>query len=221
MTADLAASSTIQVIEAELAEYAHGRVPRELRRRQVVALAEELFIERGYQAASMDELARRAGVSKPVVYDMVGSKEELYGACMSRAADALALAVATAVMEAEDDDASRLRAGSLAWFRFIATRRPLWDALLSSGEAPVTEAIEAIRVRQDGFVALQLSETAHAEGRVVDDEIVGAIATTMNGAYEALGRWWEQHPDYSAEQLADLYTALVLPGLTTLLNWVD
>ncbi len=41
----------------------------------------------------------------------------------------------------------------------------------------------------------------------------------MNGAFEAMGRWWTKHPDRSAEELAELYTALVLPGLVELLEW--
>jgi len=56
-------------------DYAHGRVPRAVRERQLLELAEELFAERGYGGASMEELARRAGVTKPVVYELFGSKE--------------------------------------------------------------------------------------------------------------------------------------------------
>lgn len=70
----------------EVEGYARGRVPRDVRERQIVALAEALFLERGYQGASMEELARRAGVSKPIVYDLVGSKEQLFDACVARAA---------------------------------------------------------------------------------------------------------------------------------------
>jgi len=41
----------------------------------------------------------------------------------------------------------------------------------------------------------------------------------MNGAFEALGRWWSHHPDRTAAELADLYTALIQPGLDGLLGW--
>jgi AcrR family transcriptional regulator len=212
-TADLAA------IEAEVRTHAHGRVPRELRRRQVLAVAEQLFVERGYAATSMDDVAAGAGVTKPIVYDLVGSKDQVFEACMARAADALAASVAEAVLAAEGDDAARLRAGALAWFRFIGERRALWDALLASDDAPASAAIEAIRTRQDDFVAAQLAAGARAEGRAVDDELVGAVASAMNGAFEALGRWWSRHPEHGADELADLYTALVLPGLEGLLDW--
>lgn len=41
----------------------------------------------------------------------------------------------------------------------------------------------------------------------------------MNGAFEAMGRWWHDHPERSADELATLYTALVLPGPTELSDW--
>lgn len=212
-------TTELATIENELAAYGHGRVPRELRHRHVLAVAERLFVDKGYAGASMDELATRAGVSKPVIYDLVGSKDEVFAACMARAADELSAAVAVAVVEAGDDDADRLRAGALAWFRFIEARRDLWFALLTSAEAPATVAIEAIRARQDSFVAAQLAATAASEGLDVDPVLVEAVATAMNGAFEALGRWWGDHPELSADQLAELYTTVLLPGLTGLLGW--
>lgn len=212
-------TSELRAIEAEVRSHAHGRVPRQLRRRQLLAVAERLFVERGYAATSMDDVAAGAGVSKPIVYELVGSKHEVFEACMARAADALATRVAEAVLAAGEDDATRLRAGALAWFEFIGERRGLWDALLASDDAPASAAIEAVRARQDAFVAAQLTATAVAEGQPVDAELVDAVATAMNGAFEALGRWWSRHPGRTAAELADLYTALVLPGLEGLLGW--
>jgi len=214
-------AAELEAIEAEVARHAHGRVPRDLRRRQVLAVAERLFVERGYAATSMDDVAAGAGVSKPIVYGLVGSKEQVFEACMARAADELAARVATAVAVAGDEPGPRLRAGALAWFEFIGERRPLWDALLASDDAPASAAIAAVRARQDAFVAAQLAAGAEADGRGVDPDLLAAVATTMNGAFEALGRWWSEHPARSAAELADLYTALLLPGLNGLLDQVD
>ncbi len=212
-------TATLDDIDGEIARYAHGRVPRALRRRQILAVAEQLFAERGYGATSMDDLAARTGVSKPVLYETVGAKDVVFEACLGRVADALAARVAAAVADADPaDEAAGLRAGALAWFEFIGERRPLWEALLSSNDAPTTDAVAAIRARQDGFVAEQLRAGAAARGVAVDTVLVGAVATAMNGAFEALGRWWHDHDGRSADELADLYTALVLPGLTGILD---
>src|SRR5690242_21942838 len=81
----------------EVAAYPHGRVPKEVRRRHVIGLARELFTERGYNGTSMDELARRADVSKPVVYDLVGSKEELFRDVMTLEAEDLSRQISEAV----------------------------------------------------------------------------------------------------------------------------
>jgi AcrR family transcriptional regulator len=208
--------SELDRVQSEVAAHRHGRVPRELRIRQLLAVAEELFAERGYGGASMDELAARAGVSKPVVYELVGSKESVFATCMTAAADELAECVARAVTAAGDDPESRLRAGATAWFEFVGERRSVWDGLLATPDAPVTEAIALIRERQDAWVAQELVRAAEDAGGPSDAELAGAVATAMNGAFEALARWWQARPDRTAAELADLYTALLLPGLAAL-----
>src|SRR3979490_1394983 len=86
------------------------RVAREVRLPQIARIAEDLFARFGYQGTSMDDVARLAGISKPVVYDLVGSKEELFKLCLARNADELASRVAIAVERADGED--RLRAGA-------------------------------------------------------------------------------------------------------------
>ena len=54
-----------------------NRLPRDERRGQLLAAASEIFVDRGYHAAGMDEIADRAGVSKPVLYQHFSSKVEL------------------------------------------------------------------------------------------------------------------------------------------------
>ncbi len=48
------------------------------RRKQLIGVARELFAEQGYEATSVEEIAERAGVSKPVVYEHFGGKEAMY-----------------------------------------------------------------------------------------------------------------------------------------------
>src|ERR687897_1039000 len=98
---------------ARIEEFRHGRVPRPARERQLVELGEQLFAERGFAKASMDELARRAGVTKPVVYELFGSKEGLFRACLEGLALRLAEQIAEAA-RAEQDPEGRLRAGGPA-----------------------------------------------------------------------------------------------------------
>src|SRR5919107_916932 len=66
-----------------------NRLPRDERRGQLLAAASEVFVDRGYHAAGMDEIADRAGVSKPVLYQHFSSKLELYLAVLQRHVDNL------------------------------------------------------------------------------------------------------------------------------------
>jgi len=103
-----------------LSGYPHGRVPRRVREEQLLELGEELFAERGYEGMTMDELAARAGVTKPVIYAIVRSKDELYRRCFERSADELRAAVSSAGRDHLGDLEGLLAAGNLAFFRFIA-----------------------------------------------------------------------------------------------------
>lgn len=196
----------------ELSHYAHGRVPRDLRRRQVLAVAEELFVERGYQNTSMDELADRVGVSKPVIYDLGGSKEQVFQIVMSQVADGLAHRIATAV-RAEPDPFLRLHAGSLAFFTFVEECRDAWTSLLAGDAGPVNDAVAALRVRQATLVAELLAEGAVEAGVTYEPVHIEAAAYAINGAFESLAAWWPSHPELHAEEMAALLAMLVGPGL--------
>src|SRR5713226_2372614 len=66
-----------------------NRLPRHERRRQLLDAALEIFVSRGYHAAAMDEIAERAGVSKPVLYQHFPGKLELYLALLDESVDGL------------------------------------------------------------------------------------------------------------------------------------
>ena len=200
-----------------VAGFAHGRVPRAVRMQQVLAAAEALFVERGYAQASMDELARRVGVSKPVIYDLVGSKEQLFGALVAAEAQALAVEVDAAVT-GSDDPTQRLYAGALAFFRFAERRRAAWDALYTAEAAPVSAELSNARRFHARAIAKLLARGAEELGKPADPLLLDASAQAINGALEALADWWKEHPHVSAETLAGLATALVASGLLGLLE---
>ncbi|MDQ2729644.1 MAG: TetR/AcrR family transcriptional regulator [Actinomycetota bacterium] len=201
--------------DADVSGFPHGRVPRVVRERQLLALAEELFAERGFSAASMDELARRAGVSKPVIYGRVGSKDHVFRACMDRVADDMAQRVVDAVRP-EGDPRRRLVAGARAWFGFIAERRALWTALLGGGDTPLGAEAAEIRRRQARVIAGLLAEdAAHTDARS-PDVLIDAVAHLIVGAFEAIGRWSADHPELAPAALGELCAAVLYPGLMAL-----
>jgi AcrR family transcriptional regulator len=174
-----------------------------------VEIAEELFAERGYAGTSMDELCRRAGVSKPVVYELFRSKDGLFRACLEGSAAALADAVTEAV-RAEPEPEGKLRAGGIAFLRFAADHRVAWEVLFATGESRFAGEADAIRRRQATLLRELLAETAAGE---VEPRQLDAFAHAINGAYEALGHWASEHPDVPLETLADWLVSLLAPGL--------
>jgi AcrR family transcriptional regulator len=191
---------------ARIRDFPHGRVPRAVRERQLVELAEQLFSERGYQGASMDELARRAGVTKPIVYDLFGNKDGLFRACLARSADRLATAVAEAV-RAQDDPEARLHAGGLAFLRFATEHRVAWELMM---ETRFSDAALEVRRRQAALVHELLRELAPPG---VDERELEVAAHAVNSAYEGVAHWMWEHPDVPLERLADWTVELLLPGL--------
>jgi AcrR family transcriptional regulator len=196
----------VETTDARIEDFAHGRVPREVRERQIVELAEGLFSERGYQGASMDELARRAGVTKPVVYELFGSKDGLFRACLERSAERLATLVAEAV-RAESEPEARVRAGGLAFLRFAADNRVAWELMM---EGRFSDAAIEVRRRQAALVHELLLEKAPPDA---DPRELELAAHAVNSAYEGVAHWMWEHPDVPIERLADWTARLLLPGL--------
>jgi AcrR family transcriptional regulator len=196
----------VEVSDARIEDFAHGRVPRVVRQRQIVELAEELFSERGYQGASMDELARRAGVTKPVVYELFGNKDGLFRSCLERSAERLATEVAEAV-RAESQPEARVRAGGLAFLRFAKDNRVAWELMM---EGRFSDAANEARRRQAALVHELLLEKAPPDA---DPRELELAAHAVNSAYEGVAHWMWEHPDVPLERLADWTVELLLPGL--------
>jgi len=95
-----------------------GRMPRDERRGQLLETASDLFVDRGFHAAGMDEIADRAGVSKPVLYQHFSSKLDLYLAVLQQHVDILVAGVRQA-LRTTTDNRQRLRAAVQAFFDFI------------------------------------------------------------------------------------------------------
>jgi AcrR family transcriptional regulator len=93
-------------------------MPRDERRGQLLETASDLFVDRGYHAAGMDEIADRAGVSKPVLYQHFSRKLDLYLAALQLHGDILVAGVRQA-LRTTTDNRQRLRSSVQAFFDFI------------------------------------------------------------------------------------------------------
>src|SRR2546421_5973411 len=96
-----------------------SRLPRHERRRQLLDAALEVFVSQGYHAAAMDDIAERAGVSKPVLYQHFPGKLELYQALLTTYADELVGQVEAALSRTAENE-ERVQAAVAAYFDFVA-----------------------------------------------------------------------------------------------------
>jgi AcrR family transcriptional regulator len=183
---------------------------------QTLNEAHALFAESGYAAVTMDGIAAKVGVTKPLLYNYFGNKEGLYTACMERSAESLTATVAEAVSET-GSPAAALGAGVRAFFSFLDSDRAAWAVLFDEtlprgGE--VADRVAGYRGRilalvSDSMLA-QLPER-HREAARIEVE---ALSTALLGAAEALARWWLRTGALAAEEAAELLIATVEPGLT-------
>jgi AcrR family transcriptional regulator len=191
-------------------------MPRADRERQMMAVAEEVFVERGYVATSMDEIAERVGVSKPMLYEYFGSKEGLLVACIRQARGELFTSTSTAALAAEGPEAM-LRQGLTAYFAFIRDHGRSW-ALLRNEAAVVGQSalaeIEAGRAQQSELIIAAM--TLYAPKPPPLD--LKAAAEVIVGGCEQLAAWCEHHPEVSPEQAADLVMQLTWFGVARLVS---
>ncbi|MBN6033957.1 TetR/AcrR family transcriptional regulator [Amycolatopsis sp. 195334CR] len=187
------------------------RMPRAERERQMVEVAEAVFAERGYVAASMDDIAERVGVSKPMLYEYFNSKEGLLLACIGQARAELRVATEEAVSLAEDAE-DALRRGLLAFFVFIRERRQSWSLLrheMTLIGTPAADGIEATRRQQTDLIAALMAGYFSAASPLQ----VEASAEFVVGACERLAIWCERHDEITPEMATGYAMDLLWGGL--------
>ena len=196
------------------------RLAPDVRRRQVLDAAVAVFSEEGFHGASMDAIAVRAGVSKPLVYAHGGSKDELFAACLHREADRLLRSVQSAAGEPDAEPLARLRRALRAFFLALTTRRQGWTVLWrQASTGPFAGEVDALRRR-----VVEQAADLMAGGLGVPRARVLPYAHTLVGAAEGLADWWLTDPEAAAttgpgdpaDVLADLLVAVVGPGLATI-----
>ncbi|MEU0334040.1 TetR/AcrR family transcriptional regulator [Streptomyces sp. NPDC006193] len=211
------------------------RMPRAVREQQMLDAAVRVFGRRGYTAASMDEIAELAGVSKPLVYLYLNSKEELFTACIRREARALTEAVRAGVRPGLPAD-RQLWEGLRAFFAHTAEHPDGWSVLhlqaRTHGEPFAAEAA-AMRAEIVAFVT-RLVAVAAREAQSRSPGCVGAgkapqdagpagheaagLAEALVGAAESLAAWANATPGVTARQAAATLMNVAWAGLGNLMR---
>jgi AcrR family transcriptional regulator len=199
----------------EPASFVERRQLRAQRADAVLAAAASTFSARGYHDASMDEIARAAGVSKPAVYAQFGSKDELYVACVQRAAEKFHVALEQAVRAAETPE-ERLWAGVLTLLDHVEQERSEWTMLFddSARTGAVAEETAGIRRRTERLISDLFTDTAVSGGIGGSAlEAMDPLGAGFVGTSEGIARWWLDHPEVPKENVAMYFMNYLWSGL--------
>ncbi|MER6219519.1 TetR/AcrR family transcriptional regulator [Streptomyces sp. 900105755] len=198
------------------------RMPRAVRERQMLDAAVRTFGQHGYMAASMDEIAELAGVSKPLVYLYLNSKDDLFTACIRREAGALTEAVRAGVDRALPPD-RQLWDGLRAFFTHTAEHPDGWSVLhlqaRTHGERFASE-VAAMREEIVAFVTqliVAAARAAHRDPDLAEGEVAG-LAEALVGAAESLATWANATPGVTARQAAATLMNFAWAGLGDLME---
>ncbi|MFE9928991.1 TetR/AcrR family transcriptional regulator [Streptomyces sp. NPDC005533] len=194
--------------QTEAARPRGTRLPRRARRNQLLGAAQEVFVAQGYHAAAMDDIAERAGVSKPVLYQHFPGKLDLYLALLDQHCEALLLAVRTALASTTDNKL-RVAATMDAYFAYVEEEGGAFRLVF---ESDLTNE-PAVRERVDR-VSLQCAEAiceviAEDTGLSRDESML--LAVGLGGVSQVVARYW-----LSSESPVARDTAV---GLLTSLAW--
>ncbi|MEN3583182.1 TetR/AcrR family transcriptional regulator [Streptomyces sp. ZYX-F-203] len=197
--------------QTEAARPRGTRLPRHARRNQLLGAAQEVFVAQGYHAAAMDDIAERAGVSKPVLYQHFPGKLDLYLALLDQHCESLIQAVRQALASTTDNK-QRVRATMDAYFAYVEDDGGAFRLVFESDLTNETE----VRQRVDKVT----TECAEAICEVIAEDTGLSraesmlLASGLGGLAQVVARSW-LHSDRSVprEQAVRLLASLAWRGI--------
>lgn len=164
-----------------------GRLPRSARRAQLLAAAQQVFVQQGYHAAAMDDIADGAGVSKPVLYQHFSSKLELYLALLDRTTEQLVRRVREALAETPENKL-RVQHAINAYFDFVDSEGEAFRLVFESDLR--NEKAVAERVERSSRQCVEAIAGTIAADTGVPREQAELLSLGLIGIAETTARWW-------------------------------
>ncbi len=184
------------------------RLPRLARRRQLLGAAQEVFVAQGYHAAAMDEIAERAGVSKPVLYQHFPGKLELYLALLDEHAEGLVQRVRDALASTPDNKL-RVQRTMEAFYDFVAGEGEAYRLVFESdlrNVAPVRARVDRTNQQCAEMIAQVIQEDTG-----VSSEEAHLLGMGLVGMAEVSARYWLSQSGSIPKEHAE--------GLISRLSW--
>ncbi|MBE6481630.1 MAG: TetR/AcrR family transcriptional regulator [Actinomyces ruminicola] len=187
------------------------------RREQLIAVARTLFAKKGFEATSIEEIANRAKVSKPVVYEHFGGKEGLYAVIVDRELTAIYTTV-TQALESSSSASVIVERAALALLTYIEESSDGFRILSSNsfhtpssgdnhGSDTYSTLLADVAIQVSGLLATQFS--AHG----LDPRTAPLYAQMLVGIVAMPSQWWLENPAMSKEEVAAHMVNLAWNGL--------
>jgi len=173
--------------------------------------AREVFVRQGYHAAAMDEIAERAGVSKPVLYQHFPGKLDLYVALLDDSCDVVVHGVRQA-LESTNDNKQRVAATMQAFYTYVASAEGAFRLVFESdltNEPLVKERLDRVTTQCADLIAQVIKEDTNLPA-----EQSYLLAVALVGMGQVSARFWLHNPgDVGQEQAAALVAGLAWRGI--------
>jgi AcrR family transcriptional regulator len=199
---------------------ARKRLTAEERRAAIRDAAGAVFSARAYHSASIDDIAREAGVSKALIYEHFSSKQALYADLVESHVEELSRRLARAVAGVEGS-APRLATGLDAFFGFVEERRDAWRMLFREAADPeVVAVLDRMVAQVTGVVAAMIAAEPGAQdlpqGPGQREQGIHLLAQMLVGAAQAVANWWADHREVPRERLVEMAMDFAWLGLDRL-----
>lgn len=188
------------------------------RREQLLEISRELFAERGFEGTSVEEIAARAGVSKPVVYEHFGGKEGAYAVVVDRETQTLHNAIRSALTTPGARSRELLERGAMALLEYIESCPDGFRILSRDSSVPTAgqptgsfaSILSDIAVQVEDLLAAEFSRTGH------DPQFAGLYAQALVGLVAQTGQQWLDSREPSREVVARHLINLAWNGMAHL-----
>ncbi|MCL2784346.1 MAG: TetR/AcrR family transcriptional regulator [Propionibacteriaceae bacterium] len=181
------------------------------RRDQLIGVALMCFAEKGFEGTSIEEIAARAEVSKPVIYEHFGGKEGLYAVVVDREVNTLLHALRASVTDPEAGSRRLLELASLALLDYIETRPEGFQIIMR--DSSELGGVGFASILNDVIVNVESLLIPKFERAGFDAKAVPLVAQALTGLVAMTGQWWLDNPEYSKEEVGSHLVNLAWNGM--------
>lgn len=183
------------------------------RRAQLIEIGRKAFAQKGFEAVSVEEIAERAKVSKPILYQHFGGKEGLYAVIVDREMESLVSLISEAISTGSPSE--RVEQAATSFLHYVADN-PDGFAVLShdmpagSGEGGLSSVLNEVAGRVGRLFAAEFKKAGY------NPRYAPLYAHALIGMVTFVGQWWVDERKPSEEVVASHIAALAWMGLRRL-----